>query len=229
MGDKFSENGIIYKVNKNKEATVCGFTDSNQKKINIPHEVRDCPIVAIGPKAFCNSSIKAIILPNSIIHIDQSAFDGCMNLVSVTQMGLLSTRAVVINAYAFRNCHNLKVFDLRHDMLIMGREVFYNCEKIALLPKIYAASIISKNTFYNCKTLCSLHFFGDGTLTIDEDALQGCIGLMFVTFGCKVKMTDYLMLALKNVSISTKNKYSNIIELAYNGYKINIIENTNLK
>lgn len=227
MSNKFSEDGIIYKVSQNKEATVCGFTNSNQKKIDIPHEIRDCPVVAIGPKAFYNSSIRAIILPNSIIHIDQSAFEGCANLVSVMQMGLQSTRAIVINAYAFRNCQNLKVFDLRHDMLIMGREVFYNCEKIVLLPKIYAASIIGKNTFYNCKTLCSLHFFGDGTLTVDEDSLQGCVGLTCVTFGCKVKMTDYLMFVLKDISISTRSKYSNIVELAYNGYKIKIIDETN--
>ena len=224
MGAKFSENGIIYSVNKSGEVMVRGIVNPNQNHVVIPSEIKGHPVLAIGPKAFYATKINSVVLPNSIVMIDQSAFEECRNLKSVGQLGEHSTRAIIVNSYAFRNCRKLNLLSLKHDMLLLGTNAFAFCESIVLLPTVISVSTIYDGAFYNCKSLSSIKFAGPHKLIIDPNAFSNCNNLKKITFDCKVELTFRLKQMIKNMSIYTRGKNSNIVDLVYDGYEINLLE-----
>lgn len=107
--------------------------------VEIPSEFKGTPITEIGKNAFENcSSIKGLVVPDSIRSIGESAFKGCTNLYSITlpfvgysaahnaqlcyifggnhsdevpqslKIVYLSEACTRIGAYAFNNCDDLK-------------------------------------------------------------------------------------------------------------------------
>ena len=52
-------------------------------KIVIPKTIDGLPVISIGKKAFINSTVSKVILPNSLIAILNEAFSGCENLEDI--------------------------------------------------------------------------------------------------------------------------------------------------
>lgn len=76
------EDGILYNFNKTKLLRVCSISKGNdientiyRSEINIPDTVTE-----IYPKAFNNTSVKIITLPESIVKIGKLAFDGAVSI-----------------------------------------------------------------------------------------------------------------------------------------------------
>jgi len=98
------ENGVEYTVSTvTQEATVTGYT-GEVENIEIASEIKGYPVKYIGREAFKdNSTVKTVVIPESIIEIGTGAFSGCANLENVYVENIKS-----IGDSAFGNCESLK-------------------------------------------------------------------------------------------------------------------------
>jgi len=92
-----SQNGLIYTLSEDKASySVTGY-DNSAADVTIPNTHKGLPVTAIGDKAFKNSNVIQVVMPDNVTAIGQYAFNHCKKLVSVT----FSQRLISIGSYAF--------------------------------------------------------------------------------------------------------------------------------
>lgn len=103
-----------------KGIRITAYTGFDCESIIIPKSINGLPVTSIGEKAFLNLRIKKIVLPNTVIAILLSAFNGCEELVSIE----IPDSTIVIKASAFENCRNLSHVDLPKNLVDLGEKCF---------------------------------------------------------------------------------------------------------
>ena len=97
----------------------------NLESIILPDEVTE-----VSNKAFVNTSLKSIKMPN-VTSIGYLMFSDCISLVNVE-----IPKVKTIDEQAFRGCYNLENIEMP-EVISIGYESFYNCGlKTVKLPKI---------------------------------------------------------------------------------------------
>ena len=145
----------------------------------IPSEVGGVPVVGIGGKpieydsnedwhpAFSNiTSLKKVVLPESVVYIGESAFSGCVNLTDLT----LPSNLKVICTNAFYNCPGLTELQVTSDLEL---------ERYALTNAIGLKTITVKKgatvpSLFGCTSLTDVYLEeGVGTVC----GFTGCTSL----------------------------------------------------
>lgn len=99
-------------------------------------------------------SLKKIVLPQTLTHID---------------------------SYAFYECVNLEEVVLPEGLTVLGSEAFNSCPNLAFLAIPSTVKTIEWNVFYNCKGLKSIQFLGSEAPDLDASTFNGVsIGSIFV-------------------------------------------------
>lgn len=80
----------------------------------------------ISPKAFLNSQITSVSIPDSVVEIGDAAFEFCRNLTSVTIPESIS----VLNAEVFSGCSGLTEVNLPTNMFRIEVYAFHNCTSL---------------------------------------------------------------------------------------------------
>ena len=97
---------LVYRYRlENNEAIITGYS-GNATLLSIPQTLDGYPVVAIGERAFENSSVAAVVLPEGIKKIEWFAFYGCEELVNVTIPSSVSS----IGYAVFDGCSELRIF-----------------------------------------------------------------------------------------------------------------------
>ena len=101
----FSE-GLLYHPNNTKTGYIVeDIGICNDLKVVLPSQYQSLPVTEIGVKAFYKcSSLKVIIIPDSVTSIGRNAFALCPILTSIT----IPDSVTSIGNNIFSNCHNLK-------------------------------------------------------------------------------------------------------------------------
>lgn len=128
--------GVLHKYNGDAEKVVIpkGVTQ-------IKDAFKDC------------TTMKSVVIPESVTNIGNAAFYGCTGLTQIT----IPDSVTNIGAYAFEGCTNLTEIKLP-----------------SRLP------IIRLGTFINCSSLTNITI-PDGVVRIGDEAFRGCTGLTTVT------------------------------------------------
>lgn len=220
---KFSVDGVIYKI-QNNEAFVCGLDDPvHTHNVMIPGMVQGCPVTEIKHRAFWNSNLRTIILPQSIIAIDDSAFDNCKKLIEIHQLGEHHKRVITIGSCAFHNCVKLRTVIFARDMLLVGERHFAGCRNLKMLPSICGVSSFKKYAFLDCVTLEELTFVGPSKMSVEDDAFINCPKLKKFIFCCKVIPSQYLLQLLYNAVVFVNPEAKDMLDLFFNGYDVRFI------
>lgn len=105
----------------------------DDKAITVPESIGGKSVVAISEKAFSNSLITGIILPDSIIRINPSAFYYCTTVVEVE----FGAGVKEIGEKAFEGCIALSKLKLNDGLEVIGELAFGYCTmlKNVDLPK----------------------------------------------------------------------------------------------
>jgi hypothetical protein len=83
-------------------------------------------LISLDKLAFANNStIKSVVLPDSITTIEESAFAKCVNLESIVM-----NKVSVIKTSAFEYCENLSTLTLPTTLTKVEGYAFYGCEKL---------------------------------------------------------------------------------------------------
>lgn len=156
----------------------------------------DSQVVAIGQDAFRNNtSVKEVILPDTVTSIGICAFQDCKNLTTIK-----GTRNVTqIGNYAFIRCEQLASFDSTNATMI-GQEAFRECKSLQKFVIAEGTTQIAAGAFYasgllevtlpsTCKeigvnafreTLLTEITIPDECLTIENGAFMDCKSLVSV-------------------------------------------------
>lgn len=128
--------------------------------IVIPDSYNGRPIVAIGKRAFVNSSkIVSITMPNTILQIEKSAFANC----SALEMIQFSENLEYIALGAFSNCDSLKEIQLPNSLIeidkgmIVDTGAFENCDTLEILRIGTGLDKIEYHMFADCAALETIY------------------------------------------------------------------------
>ena len=133
----------------------------------------DMNIMYIGEDAFLDdTSIEYVVIPETVVQIQQNAFEGCTNLkkvyfISTTAKEIATSKLTLIHDQAFLNCTSLEKVDLSNVKKIMvARQTFMNCTSLKEVTKMTAIGTMHMNAFANCTALeevdlTGLHMSGD--------------------------------------------------------------------
>ena len=97
------------------------------EKIILPSTYQGYPILGIGGLAFSqNTTLKEIIIPDSVTTIGHMAFAGCESLTSITIPDSVTT----IDDYAFSNCFSLTNITIGNSVTTIGNNAFEDCSSL---------------------------------------------------------------------------------------------------
>ena len=171
-----NENGvtICYSyINDGKELAVVQPTSPysyNIDTIRIPQSVvvngEELPVTRIEDKAFQNSKVAIIELPDGLKSIGSNAFYGCNLLETIKIPDSVEGK---IGDECFYNCVLLSSVQIGENIAEIGSKAFYGCKilKKMILPNKVA--IIGAGAFYNCTSLTTISF-GSGISQINYNS-----------------------------------------------------------
>ena len=158
----------------------------------VEYEGNEYSVTGIGPSAFKNSSwLTSVIIPNSVISIDNYAFSGCTRLTSVSIPNSIER----IGAQAFYNCYSLTSVTIPNSVTRIDSEAFLGCSdlKKVIVEDLTAWCNISFNNWDANPLNLAHHLYSDenteitdlvipnNVTTISGYAFFGCTGLTSVT------------------------------------------------
>ncbi len=100
---------------------------------------------------------KYTILPNSLVHIGNEAFQGCKDLVSLSFANSLQN----IGSYAFRDCINLDHLIIPDNIISIDDGAFQNCSKLSYLNIGNIINSLGNNVFNGCNNIAAIIWEGD--------------------------------------------------------------------
>ena len=83
--------------------------NGNERAVVIPATIEDFSVKEIGSGAFQNRNITSVVIPDSVLIIDDSAFQNCSQLTSVIIPGSVTR----INDFVFSGCTSLSSITLQ--------------------------------------------------------------------------------------------------------------------
>ena len=185
----------------NSPAIISTYSD----EVTIPSEVNGYDVTAISKSAFRGCKLASIFIPESILMIDNYAFNECYQLSSVT----LSEGIETIGNNAFAHCMKLESLYIPSSLSSIGQFAFANCRGIKSITVSENNSVfdshnncnaiiktsskelvlgckntiiprdvrsIGNNAFYDCYYLTKI-VIPDYVYSIGADAFSGCHNL----------------------------------------------------
>ena len=116
----------VFEINRlsNDTYSITGIKDNQLEEIVIPTRINGLPVTKIASNAFeGNTSIKKVVLADSIIEIGDSAFKNCTSLEAI-EIGT-DSELTTFSAYSFYNCTALKHIYIPKTVIFIGNYAFY--------------------------------------------------------------------------------------------------------
>ena len=202
-----------------KTATITGVTSQRDFYV-LPSETENpendditYQVVAIGNGAFAGNRLITAYLPTSVTAIGDNAFDGCVNLTSVTQVGsvdeaVFPASVTSIGNYAFEGCGKLNVtFGAAKALTTIGDNAFYGCTSLQDVgfAQGSALSDIGKEAFMK-SGVSVVDLAGTQVTEIGYSAFEGCASLAKLTLPETLSIINinafYGCTSLSDVSVS---------------------------
>lgn len=202
-----------------KTATITGVTSQRDfyvlpsETVNPENDDITYQVVAIGNGAFAGNRLITAYLPTSVKTIGDNAFDGCVNLTSVTQRGssdeaVFPASVTSIGKFAFEGCGKLNVtFGDAKALTTIGDNAFYGCISLQHVEFAQgsALSYIGKEAFMK-SGVSVVDLAGTKVTEIGYSAFEGCMSLAKLTLPVTIEIINinafYGCTSLSDVSVS---------------------------
>lgn len=145
-------------------------------------------VVAIGDMAFAGNRLITAYLPTSVTTIGDNAFDGCVNLTSVTQVGssddaVFPASVTSIGKFAFEGCGKLNMtFGEAKALTTIGDNAFEGCISLQHVEFATGSALyyIGKEAFME-SGVSVVDLAGTQVTEIGFSAFEGCASLAKLT------------------------------------------------
>lgn len=185
--------GILYQISADGTyAEVVGYR-GDATKLKIAEEYEGLPVTHILPEAFFNNDkITSVIIPDSVIIIDDAAFCECSFLSSVKfgnnvttignntfaacvslTTGVIPDSVTSIGYFAFDSCNSLTKLVIGNGMTCIGENTFTWCINLTTLIVGDNVETICSYAFANCSDLATI-VIPSGVTTIERSAFYDC-------------------------------------------------------
>ena len=134
-------------------------------------------VMSIGQSAFQGCiNLTGIIIPDSVMSIGESAFSKCGSLTSVT----IPYGVAIIEESVFSGCNSLTNITIPDSVMSIENFAFYGCENLSniIIPANVAS--LGQFVFSRCSSLASI-VIPDGVTSIMYNAFSDCSSLMNIT------------------------------------------------
>ncbi len=121
------------------EVEITGYIGSDLE-IVVPSIIENRPVTEIGYEAFEGYDMKSIVIPDSVIEIDDRAFENCSNLSNI----VFSENLELISSCAFWGCDSLESIIIPDSVRIIGSSSFYCCSSLKSVT-------MSRELYEECK------------------------------------------------------------------------------
>ncbi|MDE6485428.1 MAG: leucine-rich repeat protein [Duncaniella sp.] len=192
-GDTFGFEGIMYTVlsEANHTAAVAENKYNKSNEVNIPNFVTRGSfryiVTQIGERAFYQSYMTSVTIPNSVTQIGENAFYNCRSMTSVT----IPNSVTQIGENAFYGCSSLTSVTIPSSVNSLGYGTFANCTKLEEIivedgNQKYCSDNgvlynIAKTSLYQCPGAKTEYEFPSSVVYIGNQAFEGCSNLTSVT------------------------------------------------
>ncbi len=153
----FKVDGLYYKIESEEENTVIlarqtdnTYTNSIYTgEIRIPskviHNDIEYTVSGIDERAFYKSEVTKVIMPESILFIGRSAFEGSTQMETCE----MSPNISEIGKFAFENCTKLMEIEIPQNVSQIKLGTFYKCESLSkiIIPKSITEIVYSSATY----------------------------------------------------------------------------------
>ncbi|MBE7037120.1 MAG: hypothetical protein E7403_07500 [Ruminococcaceae bacterium] len=144
--------------------------------IEIPNEIDGYPVTTIGTEAFIGCyDLTSVIIPDSVITVEDYAFYRCSSLTNVT----IGNNVKTIGKDSFFYCQQLTSIIIPDSVTYIGENTFSACHKLKSVIIGNGMTSIEATTFQNCSTLTNV-VIGSNVKTIGRYAFGSCILLSHV-------------------------------------------------
>lgn len=106
-------------------------------------------VTIIGTEAFDYAKIASIIIPNTVLSIESSAFEDCKNIQTL----LIPNSVTSIGGSAFKGCDKLDNVTMSSEVSSIESFTFGSCKNLRKFYIGAKVSSINKLAFYNCQSL----------------------------------------------------------------------------
>ncbi len=147
MGYEFENSGIRYKIGENNTVSVVSRDAKYSGDVVIPSQVSyhgsNYDVTAIGP----------------------SAFEGCIDMTSVSIPGSVTT----IGGAAFYYCTGLTTIDIPNGATTIGEGAFSKCEGLTSVTIPGSVTTIDSNAFFQCYALTQITSWIENPFVINSN------------------------------------------------------------
>ncbi|MBQ6661362.1 MAG: leucine-rich repeat protein [Clostridia bacterium] len=183
--NKGDECGLTYIINNDFEENpgikITGSLFSDISQLVIPKSIAGITVTEIAEGSFEGyADLTTVFIPDTVVLIGNSAFEGCAALTSVTMAGS-SSHFLSIGENAFKGCGSLSNITLPGSVNSIGNSAFENCIGLSEIVLPYRINLISGNAFAGCSGLQSITVYSL-VKSISENAFNGCDNLSSVHY-----------------------------------------------
>lgn len=163
-------------------AAITGYKDTSDV-VEIPERIGNATVIEISENAFKdNKYIKTIVLPETIIRIFESAFEGCKKLQSIT----MGDQVEEIRWRAFKDCTALTTVSLPPKVTKLDSATFEGCKNLESVK--FSQIHYSCGDFEGCDKLrdandlviidgCVLGYLGQGERVVIPEGTKRILSL----------------------------------------------------
>jgi hypothetical protein len=181
--------------------------------VEMPNDIK-----IIGNGVFAKHNLKSIVIPESVVGIENAAFYGCKQLEEIT----LPSGLTSIGGNAFSGCEKLESIALPASVRSIGYGCFSECKKLKSVSMPEGLTEIPYGAFYLCTSLKAIHL-PESITRIEAFAFNRCRSLKTINIPSQVsrleECTFYGCRSMKYLDIPENVTY--IGELAFKKRKMN--------
>ena len=186
--------GLEYEVVDVRSVIITGYT-GNATTLNIPAQIKDLPVTAIGYEAFryCES-LTSVTIPSSVTKIGFYAFFDCSSLTSVTVDNRNPSYASIDGVLFDKSMQTIisypagktaRTYTIPSSVTDIGEGAFFGCSSLTSITIPSSVTLIREGAFYLCISLTSVTIPSSVTY-IGEGAFYYCSSLISVTIPSSV-------------------------------------------
>jgi len=188
------QDGLVYEIVDGRSVTITKYT-GNATTLNIPAQIKDLPVTAIGYEAFryCES-LTSVTIPSSVTKIGFYAFFDCSSLTSVTVDNRNPSYASIDGVLFDKSMRNIisypagktaRTYTIPSSVTDIREGAFYFCINLTSVTIPSSVTLIREGAFFGCSSLTSVTIPSSVTI-IGEGAFVGCESLTSISIPSSV-------------------------------------------
>ena len=159
--------GLQYKYKQGGQYALVDSVASGD--LEVPPTYNGKPVTVIAKNAFSDTGVEKLVLPESIVTIEEGAFSNCPSLRTV----FLHPGITAIQPSTFEGCSKLLEVNIPDTVKTIGENAFKGCDNLNFISLPEGVEHIGTSAFAYCGNLCEINI-PSTVKTIEAGAFEGC-------------------------------------------------------